>query len=107
MGWCLGLLCDSSEVAHIAIIFLQMLCDLGHIFRCPPEVFAASLFEAVDAQFAAILHDANVLIPDWIILSFHWIVWNQDFALRVFLVLFDDVLLIFLDHEPQVLNLTL
>lgn len=76
MGWCLGLLFDSSKVVHIAVVFLQMLCDLGHIFRSPLEIFAAPLLKAVDAQFAAILYNTNVLIPNWIILSFHWIIWN-------------------------------
>lgn len=105
--WWLGLLIYSSKVVHIAIVLLQMQCDLFHIFMGPLEVFASPLLKAIDAQFAAVFHNPDVLIPNWIILAFDRVVWDQNFALRVFLVLFDDVLLIFLNHEPQVLNLTL
>lgn len=101
-----GLLFDSSKVV-IAVVFLQMLGDLAHVFGGPLEVFAASLLKAIDAELAAILHDSDVPIPYWIICSFHGVEGNQDFALRVFLVLFDEVLLILLDHKPQILNLTL
>lgn len=76
MWWCLGLLFYSSKVVHFAVVFDQMLGDLVHIFGGPLEVFAAPLLKAVDAEFAAVFDDSDVLIPYWIILSLYGIVWN-------------------------------
>jgi len=44
-------------------------CDLSERLGGPLEVFAPPLLMAFDCQFAAVLHDENILLTDWLVLS--------------------------------------